>query len=114
MSQHSKEMVETGTACVNESEVQKPWYSNLKYSVVGILFGYLYHKTKDLKLNIFIHALYNSLQVVLNYLHENKIIQSDIEEIKSVPILLWIVCLILVSFLTYKLIEDHEHISHTS
>jgi membrane protease YdiL (CAAX protease family) len=90
------------------------FYQFLPIAVVGILFGYLYHKTKDLKLNIFIHALYNSLQVVLNYLYENKIIQSDIEEIKSVPILLWIVCLILVSFLIYKLVEDHEHISHTS
>ncbi len=46
MSQHSKEMVETGTACVNESEVQKPWYSNLKYSVVGILFGIVFVKSE--------------------------------------------------------------------
>ncbi len=46
MSQHSKEMVETGTACVNESEVQKPWYSNLKYSIVGILFGIVFVKSE--------------------------------------------------------------------
>jgi uncharacterized membrane protein YedE/YeeE len=46
MSQHSKEMVETGTACVNESEVQKPLYSNLKYSIVGILFGIIFVKSE--------------------------------------------------------------------
>ena len=46
MSQHSKEMVETGTACVNESEVQKPWYNNLKYSIVGILFGIVFVKSE--------------------------------------------------------------------
>jgi membrane protease YdiL (CAAX protease family) len=90
------------------------FYQFLPITIVGILFGFLYHRTKDLKLNIFIHALYNSFQVLLNYLHENKVIQTDIEEIKSVPILLWIVCLVLASFLTYKLVENNEHISHPS
>ena len=46
MSKHSKEMVDSGTACVNESEVNKPWYSNLKYTVVGILFGIVFVKSE--------------------------------------------------------------------
>ena len=46
MSKHSKEMVETGTACVNESNIKKPWYSNLKYAVVGILFGIVFVKAE--------------------------------------------------------------------
>ena len=33
MTKHSDQMVDTGTACVNESAVVKPWYSNLKYLV---------------------------------------------------------------------------------
>ena len=39
-------MVETGTACVNESAVQKPWYSNLKYLVVGMIFGIVFVKAE--------------------------------------------------------------------
>lgn len=46
MSKHSKEMVDSGTACVNESEVNNPWYSNLKYTVVGILFGIVFVKSE--------------------------------------------------------------------
>jgi uncharacterized membrane protein YedE/YeeE len=46
MNKHSKEMVESGTACVNESEVKKPWYSNLKYGIVGILFGIVFVKSE--------------------------------------------------------------------
>ena len=90
------------------------FYQFIPITIVGVLFGYLYHKTHDLKLNIFIHALYNSLQVVLNYLNESKIIQTDLEEIKSVPLLLWIVCLLIALFLTFKLVKNHEHIPHTS
>ncbi|MFM2300225.1 MAG: hypothetical protein RIS91_1529 [Bacteroidota bacterium] len=39
-------MVETGTACVNESAVVKPWYSNLKYLVVGMIFGIVFVKAE--------------------------------------------------------------------
>ncbi len=39
-------MVETGTACVNESAVVKPWYSNWKYLVVGMIFGIVFVKAE--------------------------------------------------------------------
>lgn len=39
-------MVDTGTACVNESAVVKPWYSNLKYLVVGAIFGIVFVKAE--------------------------------------------------------------------
>ncbi len=90
------------------------FYDFLPILFVGILFGYIYSKTRDLKLNIFIHALYNSAQVVLNYMHENKMIATNLDEIKSVPILIWVVCFILVLFLIYKLVEDYEHLPHSS
>jgi len=89
-------------------------YDFIPILIVGILFGYIYSKTRDLKLNIFIHALYNSIQVVLNYLNENKYINVNLEEIKSVPILIWIVCLSIVVFLIYKLAKDYEHLPHAS
>lgn len=34
------------TMCVNQSEQEGPWYSNLKYSVVGILFGLVFVKAE--------------------------------------------------------------------
>jgi len=46
MSKHSEEMVNSGTACVNESEVKKPWYSNFKYAIVGIVFGIVFVKSE--------------------------------------------------------------------
>jgi uncharacterized protein len=32
--------------CVNESELQNPWWHNLKYAVVGILFGIIFVKAE--------------------------------------------------------------------
>lgn len=32
--------------CVNESELQHPWWFNLKYAVVGILFGIIFVKAE--------------------------------------------------------------------
>lgn len=39
-------MVDTGTACVNESAVVKPWYSDLKYLLVGVIFGIVFVKAE--------------------------------------------------------------------
>ncbi|MDX1907956.1 MAG: DUF6691 family protein [Bacteroidia bacterium] len=32
--------------CINESQVQSPWYANLKYGVIGILFGIIFVKSE--------------------------------------------------------------------
>jgi uncharacterized membrane protein YedE/YeeE len=32
--------------CVNESELQHPWWYNLKYTIVGILFGIIFVKAE--------------------------------------------------------------------
>lgn len=34
------------TMCVNESEIRKPWYSNLKYLIIGLLFGVIFVKAE--------------------------------------------------------------------
>ena len=34
------------TVCVNESEVSEKWYSNIKYLIVGALFGILFIKAE--------------------------------------------------------------------
>lgn len=46
MSKHSEELVNSGTACVNESEIKKPWYSNFKYALVGVIFGIVFVKSE--------------------------------------------------------------------
>lgn len=90
------------------------FYDFLPILCVGILFGFLYSKTRDLKLNIYIHALFNSAQVITNYLHENKYVDADLENVKNFPIIFWLICLCLATALIYKIIKDYEHISHTS
>ena len=49
----SKEVVDTDyearaldTMCVNESHLQHKWYHNLKYGLVGILFGVAFTKAE--------------------------------------------------------------------
>ena len=34
------------TMCVNESELQHPWYYNFKYSLVGVIFGIVFIKAE--------------------------------------------------------------------
>ena len=34
------------TICVNDSQLQHPWYHNLKYALVGIVFGIAFVKTE--------------------------------------------------------------------
>ena len=46
MSKHTDNLEQTGTACVNQSEVQKPWYSNIKFAVVGMVFGIIFVKAE--------------------------------------------------------------------
>ncbi len=46
MSKHTDNLEQTGTACVNQSEVQKPWYSNIKFAVVGMVFGIVFVKAE--------------------------------------------------------------------
>jgi uncharacterized membrane protein YedE/YeeE len=34
------------TMCVNESKIEKKWYDNLKYGIIGILFGIVFTKAE--------------------------------------------------------------------
>ncbi len=46
MSKHTDNLEQSGTACVNQSEIQKPWYSNIKFAVVGMVFGIIFVKAE--------------------------------------------------------------------
>ncbi len=86
-------------------------YNFIPITFIGILFAYLYSKTLNLKLNIFIHSLFNGLQVIINYLHQINILQVDINEVKTFPLFIVIPCLIICYYLFRKLIKSHEHFS---
>lgn len=34
------------TMCVNDTEIKEPWYGNLKYLVIGVLFGIVFVKAE--------------------------------------------------------------------
>jgi uncharacterized membrane protein YedE/YeeE len=46
MLQETEEIRHQDTICVNESELQHKWYHNIKYLVVGILFGIVFVKAE--------------------------------------------------------------------
>lgn len=41
-----KNLVETGTACVNQSELDAHWYDHIKYLLVGVVFGIVFVKAE--------------------------------------------------------------------
>ncbi|TLV02465.1 transporter [Dyadobacter luticola] len=43
---HEHEIRATDSMCINESQVQHKWYYNLKYLVVGLVFGVLFVKAE--------------------------------------------------------------------
>ena len=82
--------------------------------IVGVLLGFIYSKTNDLKLNIFLHATYNSFQVMLNYMFNDKIINFDIDKLEYVPIYIWVVCAVIGVLLVKLIIKNHANISNQS
>lgn len=44
--QEDLKLRELDAMCVNESELKHPWYYNLKYSIVGIIFGIVFIKAE--------------------------------------------------------------------
>ena len=43
---HDLELRSLDTVCINESQLQHRWYHNLKYLVLGILFGFIFIKAE--------------------------------------------------------------------
>ncbi len=42
----NKELIDSGTACVNQSELDAQWYDHIKYLLVGIVFGIVFVKAE--------------------------------------------------------------------
>jgi membrane protease YdiL (CAAX protease family) len=87
-------------------------YNLLPILFIAILLGYLYSQTQDLKLNIFIHAMFNGFQVLANYLHQIKLLPTDIEDVKTFPLIFVFPCIAIAIFLYSKLISKNENLSN--
>lgn len=87
-------------------------YNSLPIFLIAILLGYLYSQTQDLKLNIFIHGMFNGFQVLANYLHQIKLLPTDIDDIKTFPLIFVFPCIAIAIFLYSKLISKNENVSN--
>lgn len=87
------------------------FYDFLPITLVGILFGYIYTQTQDLKLNIYIHSLYNSIQVILHYCYLNGYISKDIDKVEYVPVYLWVASTALSIFFVYQIVKKYAYVS---
>lgn len=86
-------------------------YNFFPILLIGLLFGYLFVKVQDLKLNIFIHAFFNGTQVCLNYLHQIGWMPQDMNEIDSFPILIVIATSAIAILIYTLLIRTYGHVS---
>lgn len=69
--------------------------------LLGILFGYLFYWSGNLWLPILAHFVHNATQVVMVYLYDSDVMETNIEEVESVPLMM---VLPSVLFLTILLI----------
>lgn len=90
------------------------FYDFLPITLVGILFGYIYTQTQDLKLNIYIHSLYNSIQVILHYCYLNGYISKDIDKVEYVPVYLWVASTALSIFFVYQIVKKYAYVSRSA
>jgi uncharacterized protein len=88
-------------------------YDFVPIMIVGFLLGFIYCKTQDLRLNIVLHAVYNSLQVIANYAFFQKWTSYDLDALKHVPWVFWSICLGIACIAVFQISKTkHEHISH--
>lgn len=61
------------------------FYGILPRMMLGVLFGYFYLWTGNIRVPIFAHIFNNGLAVVVMYLHNLKIIKADLETLDDIP-----------------------------
>lgn len=82
--------------------------------IAGFIFGFIFLKTKDLKINILMHSFFNGIQLILNYLYQIDIIKFNIEKDAHFSgTTLAIFFIILISSI-YILTKQNEYISDPS
>lgn len=69
------------------SAIHFQFYGFLPRMLLGALFGYLYFWTRDLRVAMFAHFVNNGATLVLVYLHNRQLLDFNVEETESVPVL---------------------------
>ncbi len=67
------------------SAIHLQFYGFVPRMVLGALFGYLYYWSGNLTLSMLAHFVNNGFTVVALYLHQQKVIDIDIESTESAP-----------------------------
>ncbi|TLU98982.1 CPBP family intramembrane glutamic endopeptidase [Dyadobacter luticola] len=70
------------------SAIHFQFYGFLPRMMLGALFGYLYYWTGNLWVAILAHFVNNGFVLVMMYLHNIHVVEMNIEETKSMPIVL--------------------------
>ncbi len=67
------------------SAIHMQFYGFLPRLALGLLFGYLFYWSGNLWIPIWAHFIHNGFQIVLSYLFQIGIIDTNIEEVNSIP-----------------------------
>jgi membrane protease YdiL (CAAX protease family) len=67
------------------SAIHMQFFGFVPRMFLGVLFGYLYHWSGNLTLSMLAHFVNNGFMVIALYLHQQKLIDVDIESTESVP-----------------------------
>ena len=67
------------------SGIHMQFYGFVPRMLLGALFGYLYHWSGNLTLSMLAHFVNNGVTVIALYLHQQKVIDIDIESTQSAP-----------------------------
>nr|WP_295930041.1 type II CAAX endopeptidase family protein [uncultured Dyadobacter sp.] len=76
------------------SAIHFQFYGFLPRMMLGALFGYLYYWTGSLWVAVLAHFVNNGFVLVMMYLHNIKAIKMNIEETKSMPLMLILASLV--------------------
>lgn len=83
------------------SAIHFQFYGFLPRMLLGALFGYLYFWTRDLRVAMFAHFVNNGATLVLVYLYNRKLLDFNVEETESVPVLAALLSLIVAGGLLW-------------
>ncbi len=96
------------------SAIHFQFYGFLPRMLLGALFGYLYAWTRDLRVAMFAHFVNNGATLVLVYLFRRKLLDFDIENTESVPLLAAGLSLVVTLVLLRVVKKNTELIASTS
>lgn len=90
------------------SAIHVQFYGFFPRMLLGALFGYLYYWSGSLWIAIFAHFVNNGLMVVMLYLYQQKIIDINVEDNKSVPLSAALASLAVTSLLLYSIWKERQ------